>query len=355
MECGTRRVLALAALFSPITLTAGPIVAYNVAVLLGPVVSGLALALALGVWIERWWPRAVAGFLYGFSPFMIAHSFAGHVNLLWAVLPPVLLWVVHTLTVAPDPRPWRTGAVAGLAFALQTLLYTQTVALCAVMLVVVALVLAVRFPRAALRRVPVVLRGAAACLATYAVLAAYPLYVLLAGPGRPRTQIRDPEATNSDAANLLVPTRLTKLQMRMDPLAEQLHTHIGEQGGYVGVALLLVIAAAVLTARRPVDPHRRRRGARRVGAVARGEPRDPRPRHRPGAALAPDRRRAADRGDRDNAVPGGGGALCRGDRRAVVRSARQRTARCAPHRGAGRDRSRGADLAALERAGRHAR
>ena len=245
-------VPVLAALFSPITICAGPVVAYNVAMLLGPVASGLALALALGVWIERWWPRAVAGFLYGFSPFMIAHSAVGHVNLVWAVLPPVLLWALHTVLVAPDPLPWRTGAVAGLAFAVQTVLFTQTVALCAVVVVVVALVLAARFPRAALRRVPVVARGAAACVATYVVLAGYPLYLVLAGPARPRAQIRTPEVTNADAVNLLVPTRLTKLQMGMDPLAQKLHTHLGEQGGYVGGALLLVIAVAVLTARRQV-------------------------------------------------------------------------------------------------------
>jgi hypothetical protein len=245
-------VPVLAALFAPVTLTAGPIAAYNVAVVLGPVVSGLALALALGVWVERWWPRAVAGLLYGFSPFAIAHTSVGHLNLLWAVLPPVLLWVVHALLVAPDPRPWRIGALAGLAFAVQTGIYTQTVALSAVVLVVVAVVLALRWPLAAVRRLPVVLRGVVACLATYAVLCAYPLYLLLAAPGRPLSEIRDPEVTNSDAANVLVPTHLTKFQTRLAPLAEQLHTHSGEQGGYVGVALLLIVAAAVLSVRRPV-------------------------------------------------------------------------------------------------------
>jgi hypothetical protein len=243
-------VPVLAALFSPVTLTAGPVAAYDVAMVLGPVASGLALALALRVWIERWWPRAAAGLLYGFSPFVIAHTSVGHLNLVWAVLPPVLLWVVHALLVAPEPRPWRTGALAGLAFAVQTGIYTQTVALCAVVLVVVAVVLAVRFPRQVAARVPVVLRAAAACLATYAVLCAYPLYLLLAGPGRPRAEIREPATTNADAANLLVPTSLTHFQTRLAPLAAQLHTHSGEQGGYVGIALLAVIGVSVVAVRR---------------------------------------------------------------------------------------------------------
>ena len=245
-------VPVLAALFSPITLTAGPIAAYNVAMVLGPVVSGLALALALGAWVERWWPRAAAGLLYGFSPFVVAHSSVGHLNLVWAVLPPALVWLLHALLVAPRPRPWRTGVLIGLAFVLQTGIYTQTVALCAVLLVVLALMLAVRWPGEAVRRAPDVLRAAAACLGTYVVLCAYPLYLLLAGPGRPRSEIRGPETTNSDAANLLVPTRLTRFRMGMDPLVEELHTHSGEQGGYVGLALLAVVVVAVVTARRPL-------------------------------------------------------------------------------------------------------
>lgn len=243
-------VPVLAALFAPVTLTAGPVAAYDVAMVLGPVVSGLALALALRVWVARWWPRAVAGLLYGFSPFAIAHTSVGHLNLVWAVLPPALLWVLHALLVAPEPRAHRTGAVAGLAFAVQTGIYTQTVALSAVVLLVVTLVLAVRHPGRVAARVPAVLRAAAACLGVYVVLCAYPLYLLLAGPGRPRSEIRDPETTNADAANLLVPTSLTRFQTRLAPLAEQLHTHSGEQGGYVGVALLAVVVVAAVTVRR---------------------------------------------------------------------------------------------------------
>jgi hypothetical protein len=243
-------VPVLAVLFAPVTLTAGPVAAYDVAMVLGPVASGLALVLALRVWIERWWPRAAAGLLYGFSPFVVAHTSVGHLNLVWAVLPPVLVWVVHALLVAPEPRPWRTGALAGLAFAVQTGVYTQTVALCAVVLVVVAVLLAVRFPARVPARVPVVLRAAVACVGVYTVLCAYPLYLLLAGPGRPRSEIREPATTNADAANLLVPTSLTKFQTRLAPLAAQLHTHSGEQGGYVGLALLAVVVAAVVAVRR---------------------------------------------------------------------------------------------------------
>ena len=63
------------------------------------------------------WPRAAAGLLYGFSPFVVAHSSVGHLNLVWAVLPPALLWLLHALLVAPRPPPWRTGVLIGLGAA----------------------------------------------------------------------------------------------------------------------------------------------------------------------------------------------------------------------------------------------
>jgi hypothetical protein len=202
--------------------------------------------------VQRGWPRAAAGLLYGFSPVVVAPSSVGPLNLVWAVLPPALLWLLHRLLVAPRPPPWRVGALVGVAFALQTGIYTQTVALCGVLLVVVALMLAVRWPGEAVRRAPHVLRAAGVCLATYVVLCAYPLYLLLAGPGRPRSEIRAPETTNSDAANVLVPTRLTAFRPGTDEFVARLHTHSGEQGGYVGVALLAVVVVAVVTARRPL-------------------------------------------------------------------------------------------------------
>ena len=246
-------VPVLAALFSPITLTAGPVAAYNVAMILGPVVLGARARAGPGRVGRALGGRAPPpGCSTGSRRSWIAHSSVGHLNLVRAVLPPALVWLLHALLVAPHPRPWRTGVLIGLAFVLQTGINTQTVALCAVLLVVVlAPMLAVRWPRAAARRAPEVLRAAAACLGTYVVLCAYPLYLLLAGPGGPRSEIREPGTTNSDAANLLVPTSLTRFRVGLDALAEKLHTHSGEQGGYVGFALLAVVVVSVVTGRRP--------------------------------------------------------------------------------------------------------
>ena len=238
----------LGVLLAPVTLAAGPVAAFNVGVVLGPAVSGVAMAAALGAYVRAWVPRAVAGALYAFAPFHLAHASVAHLNLVWSLLPPALLYLAHVLFVRRLTRPVLVGAAGGAAFAAQTLRYPQTVATGVLMLVVTAAVLAVGWPRRVLRRC----RGwsARACRAwALCVLCAYPLYLLLAGPVRPRARIRDPEIDRADAANLVVPTRLTAVRPVPDGLAERMHGQVGEQGGYVGVAMLVLLVVALVTVR----------------------------------------------------------------------------------------------------------
>ncbi|MFP5021054.1 hypothetical protein [Pseudonocardia phyllosphaerae] len=244
----------LALVLTPVTVTAGPVVAFDTGVVLGPVVSGLLLVVALGPYLSRtrrgWVARGVAGALYAFSPFHLAHAIAGHLNLLWSVLPPALLLLAHHLFArGPLRRPWWLGALTGLALLGQLLLYTQTLAISVVALVLAAAVLAVRFPSRVRALLPGLLRAGAACVAVFVVLGAYPLYLVLAGPNRPRGGIRSVDATGADLANLLVPTRLTALQTAPPGAADDLAGHIGEQGGYVGVAMLALLVVAALVVR----------------------------------------------------------------------------------------------------------
>ena len=239
----------LGVLLAPVTLTAGPLAAFNVGVVLGPAVSGVAMAAALGPYVRAWVPRAVAGALYAFAPFHLAHASVAHLNLVWSLLPPALLYLTHVLFVRQLTRPVLVGAAGGAAFAAQTLLYPQTVATGVLMLVVTGAVLAVGWPRRVRPALPGLVRAGLACVGTYAALCAYPLYLLLAGPVRPQGRIRDPEIDRADAANVLVPTRLTAVRPVPDGLTEQMHGQVGEQGGYVGVAMLVLLVVAVVSMR----------------------------------------------------------------------------------------------------------
>jgi hypothetical protein len=239
-------VPVLGLLLAPVTLTAGPVAAFNTGMVLGPVVAGVVTVAALRPYVRRVPPRIVAGALYAFSPFTLAHLSAGHLNLVWPVLPPVLLYLAHRLFVVPVRRPLLTGALTGLALAVQTVLYTQTVASGALMLLVTAVVLAACFPRQVRERLPAMARAGVACVGTYAVLAAYPLYLVLAGPVRPRVPIRAPEYGSTDLANVLSPTFLNAFRPFGTP---PMVGNLGEQGGYLGVAVLVLLLVAVVTVR----------------------------------------------------------------------------------------------------------
>ncbi|WP_345415742.1 hypothetical protein [Pseudonocardia xishanensis] len=232
----------LGVVLAPITWTAGATAAFDVGMILGPVVSGTAAAWALGGIVRSRLARAVAGGLYAFSPFMLAHLQAGHLNLVWAVLPPVLLGLAHRLFVRDLTRPWVLGALTGLALALQAWLYTQTLAVGVLALLLLALVLAVAHPRRAAARLPGLLRAGLACLGTVALVAGYPLYLVVAGPARPQGPLRSPDYGSADLANTLTPTWVTLLH----GVTPAMQGNLGEQGGYLGFAALLLAVVALV-------------------------------------------------------------------------------------------------------------
>ena len=56
----------------PVTLTAGPMVAYNLLATLGPALSGWCAYLALSRYVQSRPAAFIGGALYAFSPFMVA-------------------------------------------------------------------------------------------------------------------------------------------------------------------------------------------------------------------------------------------------------------------------------------------
>jgi hypothetical protein len=80
-------------LMLPITVTAGPVVSYNVLAVLSPALSGVAaFALCLHV-TGRFWPSLVGGYLFGFSTYQLGHL-GLHVNLELVFLIPLVVLLV---------------------------------------------------------------------------------------------------------------------------------------------------------------------------------------------------------------------------------------------------------------------
>jgi hypothetical protein len=245
-------VVTLGVLAAPLTLTLGPVFTFNTLMVLGPVAAGVAFFVVLCRYVERPWTAAVGGAAYGFSPFIVAHLAAAHLNLVWAVLPPLLLLFLDELFVRQRARPLILGAAFGVTLVVQAGLYTQTLALGGLMFAVGAILVVARWAGRLRGRVRYVLVAAGSIVGTFVLLYGYPLWLLWRGPGVPRAPFRDTEHWVGDLAALVVPTESTLLRPGVGGDAAQMGGYRGGQGLYVGVVVLAVLVLAVVVVRRPI-------------------------------------------------------------------------------------------------------
>ncbi len=129
----------IALLAAPLTLAAGPIVAFN---LLG------AFALPISAWAafvlcrrltRKFWPALVGGAVFGFSAYEMNHVAAGQLNLTYSLLVPLLAYqVVLWHERAISTRVF--AIVGGITMAVQFYLFLETFADLTVILVVAVVV-----------------------------------------------------------------------------------------------------------------------------------------------------------------------------------------------------------------------
>lgn len=150
-------VPGLSLLLAPLTLTAGPVAAYNAAMLLAPALTAAAMCLLMYELAGRAWISLWAGAAVGFSSYEVSQMLA-HLNLTSVWLVPLALWVGVRLYRHPAGRvPWRP--VAGLAAVLvgQFLIASEILASFTLMVAVGGLMAWWLVPgeRAALRRLAI--------------------------------------------------------------------------------------------------------------------------------------------------------------------------------------------------------
>jgi hypothetical protein len=229
-------VPGLALPFAPLTLAFGPVVAYNVCSLLLPALAAWTGFLLCREATRSFWPAVVGGYLFGFSSYMLG-QLLGHLHMSSVFLVPLAaLYVLRFVRgeLAPRGLAWRLGVL--LAF--QLLLSTE-VALTLTLALVVSVLLAYAFlpgERLRLRALPPPVAGG------------YLLGALLASPllwfalsDFEHDALTVPAFYSADVANLVVPTRLVGLRGGID-LAQHFPGNPAEQGAYLGLPVLLVLA-----------------------------------------------------------------------------------------------------------------
>ena len=122
-----------ALILSPFTLLSGPILAFNVGLVLGPVLSGWAMYWALSRWTPSWWLAMSGSVLYAFSPAMVFHLHSGHFQLTFAFALPLFLVLVQDF-LSERRTAKATGYLAGALLVVQYFIGAEMLAMDALLL-----------------------------------------------------------------------------------------------------------------------------------------------------------------------------------------------------------------------------
>lgn len=244
----------LGVLAAPVTWLRGPVAAFNTMMWLSFVVSATSMCLVVRR-LARFWPAAfLAGFLYGFSPYMVGQGF-GHLNLTFVPLPPLILWCLYELCRRREGSVLRLGLLFGGLCVLQYLISVEVLVTTAVSGGVVLAITVVRHADRVRERVATFGKGILAALALFAPLVAYPTWFFLYGPQHvngPPHAVSNLAPLKADLLGLVVPT----VNQRIGPahlIAVGSSFAAGarpENGVYLGIPLLLLLAFLVVRFRR---------------------------------------------------------------------------------------------------------
>jgi hypothetical protein len=249
-------VPAAGLLLSPVTAAFGPIVAYNVLTLLGPVLSAW-MAFRLCRYVTgRWGPSLLGGYIFGFSSYVLAHTL-GHPNLILVFLVPaavhlVLLWLDERVSTR------RFGVLMTGLITLQVLLSTE-VLVSMVAFGAVALALTYLLAPERRRRIRELVPPVLGAGAVSAVLVSPYLYYALKGLGsNPSVNyVVTADRYSADPLNYVLPTPVTWIGHGLtDSLAakfnsiDSVHGNYTEGAAYLGLPLLVIVVLFLFVHRR---------------------------------------------------------------------------------------------------------
>ncbi len=237
---------------APLALVLNPVVRANLLIVLAMPVSATAAFVVLRRW-KVWGPAAaLGGLIYGFSPYMVGQGSWGHVELIFVPVPPfIALTVASILQHSGSPR--RLGIQLGLLVAAQYLISPEVLATVGIFAIAAVVCVAIHRRANVSEMARTVSDSVGIAFVVAAVLLAYPLWMMLAGPqhftGSTSPMTND---YHNDVLNFLVPGPLQKVSLGMRSLGVRLQfgNSTPEAGGYIGVPLLILTGILVWQSRR---------------------------------------------------------------------------------------------------------
>jgi hypothetical protein len=220
----------LSLLVAPITLSSGPVAAYNILTVTGPALSAWAAYILCRHITQAFWPAVFGGWIYGFSTYEWHEVLWGHLFLSWALVPPLVVHLVLLLLQrAIAARRFVIYFAAALAaqFSISTEVFATMTIFGALALAFSALVLPGL--RSRIYRATVLI----ACAYGLAATALSPfLWHLFVAPGFSREPIYPPMFYSNGVLAPFIPGSLN--------LVGPHHLTVSENGAYIGPLLALI-------------------------------------------------------------------------------------------------------------------
>lgn len=234
---GWTPLAALAAI--PVTLTLGPLAAYNLLILVSPALAAF-FAFRLCHYITgRLAPSVVGGFMFGFSSYLVGQMI-GHLHLTLVFLVPLAVEIV--LRHLDGRMSRRTFVIAIAAVVVGQTLISTEILFTSLLFGAIALAAGAIFSdsegRDRIRRVTIeiVLGGIVGAI----ILSPYLYYALIYDTPPP---LLEGSRFGMDALNPLVPTPVDHLgRTSFAPVASTFQGAFVETGGYLGIAVVLLAA-----------------------------------------------------------------------------------------------------------------
>jgi hypothetical protein len=233
---------SVALIMGPVTAAFGPVVSFNLTLLLAPPVSAWAAFVTTRRLTGRFWAALPAGAVYGFNIYELAHEVSGQPNLTVTMLIPLMVYLVLLWW---DGTLGRTGYVIWMTVAMAVEFYTFTETFTEMTVVwAVALVAGFLVAGHAARLTVIRLAGLTAIAYTGAVVLASP-YLVYALRNYPAALTRQSLGYSLDLAGLILPR--TDRLMGLKSLGIAANHDLSSQN-YVGIPLLVILLALAVFA-----------------------------------------------------------------------------------------------------------
>jgi len=239
----------LSMLASPITAWWGPVASDNVLISLSFFATAASAYFFVRHW-TRWQPAAfVGGLLFGFSPYMVGQNYS-HLNLSFIAFVPVIFVLLDEIIVRQTRPPLLLGCALGVVVICQYFVSSEVLASTAIVTAIgLVLVAALNHRQVAAHLVKSAI-GLGAGLVLVTVVLAYPVWFSVDGPQHYSLAIA-PGAYQADLWGAVLPTSNQVLApASWTAISDQFVGNLAENGSYLGLPLILALAATLALLRR---------------------------------------------------------------------------------------------------------